>query len=178
MISQGDEVKYISRILAAYLLAIASGCASAEIIFFENVNVIPMSDERVLKNQRVIVNDDKIAAVESMSVVERIEPDRRVDCQNKYLMPGFADVHFHPRGATSEKEHELLYKLLLANGITTVVSMGEDAGQDAIAIKQFGCVTLQQRVRRIGHVARCNYGVSVIILAPCIAFYKAFNRKS
>jgi imidazolonepropionase-like amidohydrolase len=102
---------------------------------FEHVNVIPMDQKRVLNNYRVIVEAGKIAAIESMQVKSTIKADRVIDCHGKYLMPGLTDVHYHPRGASSPKDFDLLYKLLLANGVTTVVSMGEDGGQDAIAIK-------------------------------------------
>jgi len=119
------------------LLVLLCAHVNAEILSFENVNVIPMSEERVLKDQRVIVDGDRIVAIEPMSMESHIKPTHRIDCQHKYLMPGFTDVHFHPRGANNERELQLFYKLLLANGITTVVSMGEDPGQDAIAIKQY-----------------------------------------
>lgn len=124
------------KLFSASAFIFMSSYAMAEIIAFENVNVIPMNQETVLLNQRVIVDNDKIAAIESMSTIEHIKPNRRIDCQHKYLMPGFTDAHYHPRGATTTKDFELFYKLLLANGVTTVVSLGEDSGQDAIAIKE------------------------------------------
>ncbi len=123
------------KLFSASAFIFMSSYAAAEIIAFENVNVIPMSQETVLLNQRVVVDNDKIAAIEPMSTIEHIKPNRRIDCQHKYLMPGFTDAHYHPRGATTTKDFEFFYKLLLANGVTTVVSMGEDFGQDAIAIK-------------------------------------------
>ena len=130
-------MKTVIKSLSLSALIFMGNYASAEVIAFENVNVIPMSEEKVLLNQRIVVDDDKISAIEPMSITEHIKPTRRIDCQHKYLMPGFADVHYHPRSATTTKDFELFYKLLLANGITTVVSMGEDSGQDAIAIKEY-----------------------------------------
>ena len=123
------------KLFSASAIIFMSSYSAAEIIAFENVNVIPMSQETVLLNQRVVVDNDKIAAIEPMSTIEHIKPNRRIDCQHKYIMPGFTDVHYHPRGATTTKDFEFFYKLLLANGVTTVVSMGEDFVQDAIDIK-------------------------------------------
>lgn len=128
------NIKFLKILITAILMA-SSFYTQAETIAFENVNVIPMDEKRILYNHRVIVNDAKIAAIEPMIKNQSIPVDRTIDCHGNYMTPGLTDVHYHPRGATSEKDFELLYKLLLANGITTVVSMGEDGGQDAIAIK-------------------------------------------
>lgn len=109
--------------------------ADAEIITFEHVNVIPMDEELVLSNYRVVVDNDKITVIEPMSAKTIHKSDRTIDCHGKYMLPGLTDAHYHPRGASTEKDFELFYKLLIANGITSVISMGEDGGQDAIAIR-------------------------------------------
>lgn len=109
--------------------------ADAEIITFEHVNVIPMDEELVLSNYRVVVDNDKITVIEPMSTKAIHKSDRTIDCHGKYMLPGLTDAHYHPRGASTEKDFELFYKLLIANGITSVISMGEDGGQDAIAIR-------------------------------------------
>jgi imidazolonepropionase-like amidohydrolase len=123
------------KIWTSLLLLVFSSYLWAEVIAFENVNVIPMDQKRILYNYRVLVDDGKINAIEPMTKNSVLKPDRIIDCQGKYMMPGLTDAHYHLRGAQNEKDFELLYKLLLANGITSVVSMGEDAGQDAIAVK-------------------------------------------
>ena len=109
--------------------------AHAEVIAFENVNVIPMESRAVKYHQRVIVDGDRIVAIAPMKQPRGINVARSIDCAGKYMIPGLVDTHYHQRG-TDTAEYALLYKLLLANGITTVVSMGEDGGQDAIAIRQ------------------------------------------
>lgn len=117
------------------ITAMVSYSAHAEIIAFENVNVIPMDQQRILNNHRIVVDDGKIKSIEPMAKNSSVKADLIIDCKGKYIMPGLTDAHFHPRGAKTEKDFDLFYKLLLANGITSVVTMGEDGGQDAIAIK-------------------------------------------
>lgn len=109
---------------------------NADIIAFEHVNIIPMDKEQILSDYRVVVDKNKIVAIEAMSTKETQKADRIIDCKGKYMMPGLTDAHYHPRGASSEQDFELLYKLLIANGITSVMSMGEDNGQDAITIRK------------------------------------------
>ena len=129
------KMKYLMLLVTFIGFSAIGFPAGAEIIAFENVNVVPMDQKRVLSNYRVIVNAGKIAAIESMNIKSSIKADRVIDCHGYYMMPGLTDAHYHPRGASTEKDFDLFYKLLLANGITTLMSMGEDNGQDAIAIK-------------------------------------------
>jgi imidazolonepropionase-like amidohydrolase len=117
-----------------WVLALFGARAQAEIIAFENANVIAMESRGVRFHQRVTVDGDRIVAIAPMIAPPVIKASRTIDCAGKFMIPGLVDTHFHQRG-TDPKEYELLYKLLLANGITTVVSMGEDEGQDTIAIR-------------------------------------------
>ncbi len=128
--------KFIFKLIVLGILAI-SGCHThAEIVAFENVNILSMDKKEVLNNYRVLVNAGKITHIQPMAAASTLKVDRVINCGGKYMMPGLTDIHYHPRGATKAKDFELLYKLLLANGVTTVVSLGEDGGQDAIAIRQ------------------------------------------
>ncbi|SDB48474.1 hypothetical protein SAMN03097699_1630 [Flavobacteriaceae bacterium MAR_2010_188] len=52
---------------------------------------------------------------------------KEIDANGKYLMPGIIDLHVHTGGVPKAPEAEYVYKLWLANGITTVrgVPFGE-----------------------------------------------------
>lgn len=115
-------------------LALSGTHAQAETIAFENVNVITMEARGVRFHQRVTVDGDRIIAISPVGTPPVIKAARTINCAGKFMIPGLIDTHYHQRG-TAPEEYELLYKLLLANGITTVVSMGEDEGQDTIAIR-------------------------------------------
>ena len=125
----------IRSTLLVALLLLAGARVQAQVVAFENANVIPMDSRIVLRHQRVIVEGDRIAAIEPMRQAPTIQAARTIDCAGMYMIPGLVDTHYHQRG-TDPREYALLYKLLLANGITTVVSMGEDEGQDTIAIRE------------------------------------------
>ncbi|WP_108424789.1 amidohydrolase family protein [Flagellimonas amoyensis] len=45
---------------------------------------------------------------------------KEIDASGKYLMPGIVDLHVHTGGVPKAPEAEYVYKLWLANGVTTV----------------------------------------------------------
>ena len=101
-------------------------------ISIENVNIIPMTEEIVLTNQRVLISDGKIFSIESSTEPLPYKVNLTIDGSNKYLIPGLAEMHYHYRSNNIESD----LKLLIANGITTVRNMAEFNGQDHIDIKQ------------------------------------------
>jgi predicted amidohydrolase YtcJ len=62
--------------------------AVAQVIAFENVNVIPMDRERVIQQQTVIVRDGRIAQIGPSGRVKAPEGAVRVEASGKYLIPG------------------------------------------------------------------------------------------
>jgi imidazolonepropionase-like amidohydrolase len=89
---------------------------------FVHVNVIPMDTERVLNNQTVIVNGDRIIALGPMDEVAVPLGAEIIEGNGAYLMPGLADMHTHLAGRDRDPGHLVLY---LAQGTTTVRSLGE-----------------------------------------------------
>jgi len=84
------------------------------LIAIVNVNVVPMTDERILANQTVIVRDNKIVEIGPMTQVAIPDSAHRLECDNRlFLMPGLADMHVHMFDAS-----EMI--MYLANGVTTV----------------------------------------------------------
>jgi hypothetical protein len=83
---------------------------------FVHVNVVPMDRERVLADQTVIVEGDKILAMGSRLPVPTHA--QVIDGhKTAYLSPGLADMHMH-----SETRNDLA--VYLASGVTTVLHMG------------------------------------------------------
>ena len=84
---------------------------------FVHVNVVPMDRERVLVDQTVIVEGDKIVAMGSHlpapAGAQVIDGHKTA-----YLSPGLADMHTH-----SETRDDLA--VYLANGVTTILQMGD-----------------------------------------------------
>lgn len=97
---------------------------------FENVNVVPMDEERVVEGQTVLVINDRIASVGPASDVTIPGGVTRIDGSGKYLMPGLAEMHGHiPPPNQSEAFIESVLFMYVANGITTVRGMLGHEGQ-------------------------------------------------
>ena len=87
---------------------------------FVNVNVIPMDEERVLRNYTVVVEQGRIMEMGPAGSVTVPASAQRIDGSGKYLMPGLAEMHGHtPSGPFAET----VMFLYVANGVTTVRGM-------------------------------------------------------
>ncbi len=87
---------------------------------FVNVNVVPMDEDRVLRNYTVIVEQGRVAEVGPAGRVTVPANAQRIDAAGKYLMPGLAEMHGHtPSGPFAET----VMFLYVANGVTTVRGM-------------------------------------------------------
>jgi len=87
------------------------------ILAFVGVNVIPMDEDRLLKQQTVIVSDGRIDIVGNADDVSIPADAIRIDGEDRYLIPGLADLHVHLRGPDE-------YVNYLSYGVTTVMHMG------------------------------------------------------
>ena len=109
---------YCSLICATLLPAAAAFAEDvpSHATAFVHVKVVPMDRERVLRDQTVIVEGDRIVAIGRDVAV----PAGASVIDGKgtaYLSPGLADMHTH-----SETRNDLA--IYLANGVTTVLQMG------------------------------------------------------
>jgi len=110
------------RNLLLFFSLIASGAAAADVAAFFNVNVIPMSDERVIEQQTVIVQDGIIGRIGHVDEVPVPEGARVIDGTDRFLIPGLAEMHAHVPPAGSEYL-ERDFALFVVNGVTTVRGM-------------------------------------------------------
>ena len=92
-------------------------------IVFTSVNVIPMDRERVLENQTVVVRNGKITAMGNAGTVNVGSDALMVDAKEKYLMPGWAEMHAHVPPIDDIEPMKDVLMLYLANGITTIRGM-------------------------------------------------------
>ena len=117
------------RKMLAFLLLLSTlaGAAQAQpargrVAVFENVNVIPMDRERVLRGQTVVVRDGLIAEMGDARRVRAPRGAQRIDGRGKYLLPGLVDMHTH-LFSDDDFPEELAgdeLALMLANGVTTI----------------------------------------------------------
>ena len=94
---------------------------------FVHVNLVPMTDERVVPDQTVLIIDGRIAAI-GASTQSEIPPGAVViDAGGAHLMPGLADMHMHARAGWLDGTWPVSpLALYLANGVTTVRHFGAD----------------------------------------------------
>ncbi len=115
----------IVRIVGIFLAAsTAIGCTTQHAgidadYVFENVNVVPLTEEIVLAGRAIAVRDGVIVAIVEQSSAANIDAPTRIDAAGKYLTPGLTDMHVHMR-----MDPLAAFNLFLANGVTTVFNMG------------------------------------------------------
>lgn len=94
-----------------------------QVTAFRNVNLVPMTDERVVENQTVLVKGTRILEIGPSNEVSIPENVLVIDAAGAYLMPGLADMHMHTRDDWIDWPVFPL-NLFLANGVTTIRSFG------------------------------------------------------
>ncbi len=122
-------LKY-NLIVLLFCIAVFKVKAQSNRIVIKNVNVIPMHRDTILSNHDVLLIDNKIAKITPHNSDSTYHANKVINGMNKYLLPGFAEMHFHNQ--TNIKNE---FKLLIANGVTTARNMAEDKKQDQIANK-------------------------------------------
>jgi len=121
----------LRALLTLWLLVAGASFARAETVVFTDVNVVPMDRERVIARTTVIVTDGVVASIGRMAKLPA--GTRVIDGKGAWLVPGLADMHNH---VTSRDD----LSLLLANGVTTMLNLGEAtsafAGRTRIAVNR------------------------------------------
>jgi imidazolonepropionase-like amidohydrolase len=91
---------------------------SVEDIAFLNVAVVSMLDEKVLENQTVLVQGERIRAIGPVTELPVPGGATVIDGSGRFLIPGLADMHVHVDIPFAEGP------VYLDAGITTVLSLG------------------------------------------------------
>ena len=114
----------VSLIMGTLIALFLTGCSNkvATLTAFTNVNVVPMTGERIVRNQTVLVEGANIVAIGNSDTLLIPEGTQVIDGNGAYLMPGLADMHMHTRQDWEDRDiwpvHPL--NLYLANGVTTI----------------------------------------------------------
>ena len=110
------------RCILILISVLLFGIAAADTTAFFNINVIPMVDERIIRQQTVIVSDGVIARIGDVDDVPVPEGASVVDGTDRFLIPGLAEMHAHvPPVASDDLDRD--FALFIANGVTTVRGM-------------------------------------------------------
>src|SRR6266850_1647460 len=115
-----------TRLLIASLALLgAAGAAHAQSVAIVHVSLIPMDRERVEAGQTVVVRGDRIVSIGAAADVAVPADATIVDGAGRYLLPGLVDAHVHLLGfGPGPRDNFADGPIYLANGITTVVSLG------------------------------------------------------
>ena len=110
--------KIITKYLLLYVIFTALvSCNNKDIdIVYKDVNLIPMTSEKVVESVSVHISEGKIVAIEEFSNLELPDNIQIIDGRGKYLTPGFSDMHVH-----IDRSEDL--DLFIANGVTTIRNM-------------------------------------------------------
>lgn len=117
----------VSKLLSVALLSLPGSVLATTLIV--DVHVIPMDEQRVLRDHAVVIEDDRIKKVVSMADLNRDNYSEAtiIDGDSRYLMPGLAEMHGHVPPLHSDNFprrylDDTLF-LYLAGGVTTVRGM-------------------------------------------------------
>lgn len=146
--------------LACLLALIHSHWANAQTAadtIINHVHLIPMSEERVLYNQALVIEKGRIKAIVQGDDVALFTAREHIDGQGAFVIPGLADMHVHLR-----MDPQAMFNLLLANGVTTVTNarLGDGDGK-------FSHVALKRAVAA-GEMLGPRYLVSGPQLKPAV----------
>ena len=101
-------------------------------LILKNVNVIPVNHEITISNCNVYIKSGKIEKIEAFGSKQFMKGYTIIDCKDKFLIPGLADMHAHfPEKDSPIKLQEYL-RLNLAAGVTTLRSMRGEFSQLAL----------------------------------------------
>lgn len=111
-------------IALATLPALPQVAVAPPAIALENVNLIPMTSERILQRHTVLVRGDRIVDVGPATSIKIPDGTMRIDGRGKWLIPGLAEMHGHvpPPNAPAELVEAVLF-LYVSSGVTTVRGM-------------------------------------------------------
>ena len=118
--------KFILSITTILLLLSCQSQApsvSSTAILIENVSIVDVKQATILNGNQVVIDSGRIKKI----TTQAIDPEgytTRIDGENKYLMPGLAEMHAHIPGPNTSRERleETLF-LYLSNGVTTIRGM-------------------------------------------------------
>lgn len=103
------------RVFLTLLLLVAGLTAAGETIALVDVNVVPMDEERVLFDQTILIEEQRITRVGPISEITIPAGARVIAGGGRWVLPGLIDAHAHVVAA-----HLDLY---LSHGITSVRDM-------------------------------------------------------
>lgn len=120
-------IRNASFIATALVCLIAATRADADTTVFINVNIVPMTTEKIVAQQSLVVVEGRITGIGHVDAMSVPKGATVVDGTDRFLMPGLAEMHAHVSG-TDPDQIDRLSTMFIANGITTIRGMLGEAG--------------------------------------------------
>ena len=112
-------IKSLTALILSFLVITSCG-EDEQITAFKNVHLVPMTEEKIVKDQTVLVKGDRIFEIGPSNQVQIPRNASVIDGRGAYLMPGLADMHVHLRNDWPLSQLDLY----LAHGVTTIRDLG------------------------------------------------------
>ena len=123
--------KVVLLILAGAVPSVAGAQQTAKTVattplVFDSVTVIDIETGKLLPDQRVVIESNRIQTVGNLGSVSVPKGAQVVPAKGKYLIPGFWDMHVHPgmpgftvdAGSDVNLSEDASYLLFIVNGVT------------------------------------------------------------
>ncbi|MBW1754208.1 MAG: amidohydrolase family protein [Deltaproteobacteria bacterium] len=108
-----------------FLFLLLASCSENKIIAFQNVNLVPMNEEKIVKNQTVLIRGKKIIQIGPSNNIEAPRNSKIINGEGAFLMPGLTDMHMHTRDDWLSPIWPVSpLNLYIANGVTTIRCFG------------------------------------------------------
>jgi imidazolonepropionase-like amidohydrolase len=112
---------------AAGVPAYAQQSSPDDLLVITNINVVDVRAGKILPDQTVILDKNKIASVGPSKSAKYSRRAATVNGKGLFLMPGLWDMHVHlDFGDWFPGSRELVLPMLIANGVTGVRDMGSE----------------------------------------------------
>lgn len=122
-------MKFWNKIYVVMLASTLALSASAETTAIINATIAPMDEARVLENHTIIIEGDRIIAVGPADETPAPAGATIIDGENRFVVPGYTEMHAHIPGEGSQYEPEDVLFLYIAGGVTTARGMLGAPGQ-------------------------------------------------
>ena len=101
------------------------------IIVISGARIVSMKGDEVIENGRIVVQDNRIAAIGAADQVRIPKGAHQIDARGKTVIPGLVDVHWHGGMAESEivPQQSWVDYASLAFGVTTIHDPSNDTSE-------------------------------------------------
>jgi len=118
--------KLIFRVLL-FLAPASLLAASGPILVLTNANIVDVRQGIVLPGMTVVIRNGRIDAIAKVGMIQTGRNIKIVNASGKYVIPGLWDMHVHSAGGPAAPwDENVIYPLLVANGVTGIRDMGGD----------------------------------------------------